>query len=156
VPADTLKDVLACLDTLKLNKFFGPFMLYHSNDWDQYMDSDYILTGGNVATKTLRERLRDIEGVEDVRRLDFLMASATAAGDPANVSTTFPFTLLFVQMTPDVARAVNGLDITTVQWESQGGMRLNFKVLCIQVPQLRCDFYGNCGILHANASASPA
>jgi hypothetical protein len=57
--------------------------------------------------------------------------------------------MVMVQMTPDVARAVNGMDITTVQWESQGGMRLNFKVMCIQVPQLRADYYGNCGILDA-------
>ncbi len=41
------------------------------------------------------------------------------------------------------------MDITTVQWESVGGMRLNFKVMAIQVPQLRADHYGNCGILHA-------
>jgi hypothetical protein len=55
-------------------------------------------------------------------------------------------------MTPDVARAVDGMGITTVQWESQGGMRLNFKVMCIQVPQIRADFYGNCGLLHFTAS----
>ena len=57
-----------------------------------------------------------------------------------------------VQMTSDVARAVVGMDITTVQWESKGGMQLNFKVMCINVPQIRADFYGNCGILHATTS----
>jgi hypothetical protein len=153
--SDTVKDVLLCLDQLKLNKFYGPFMLYHSNDWDQYLDNDYILTGGNVATQTLRNRLRDIDGIEDVRRLDFLFASTPTAGKGPggeNLASTYPFTLLFVQMTPDVARAINGLDITTIQWETDGGMRLNFKVFCIQVPQIRSDFYGNCGVLHATAT----
>lgn len=156
-PSKTLADVLAMKDVLFANKFYGPFMLYHSNDWDQYMDTDYILTGGNVATQTLRQRLKAIEGISDVRRLDFLFgtqpASTTGNQFATQVDATLkPFTLLMVQMTSDVARAVNGMDITTVQWEGKGGMQLNFKVLCIQVPQLRADFYNNCGILHATTS----
>lgn len=157
----TVQDVLACLDQLKANKFFGGdkgFMIYTSNDWDQYLDNDYILTGGNVATQTLRNRLRSIEGVADVRRLDFLFSSIpdpddSAAGfkgpGGADVGSAYTFTMIFVQMTPDVAQAVNGLDLTTLQWEAVGGMRLNFKVMAIQVPRLRADFYGNCGILQA-------
>ncbi len=155
VPAMTLADVLKMRDALYLNKFYGPFMLYHSNDWDQYMDNDYILTGGNVATQTLRERLKSIDGISDVKRLDFLFAAAIAASTGPggeNLATTYPFTILMVQMTPDVCRAVNGMDITTVQWEAIGGMRLNFKILTISVPQLRADFYGNCGIALATAS----
>lgn len=165
VPLDTLKDVLACLDTLRANKFYGPWMLYTSNDWDQYMDADYILTGGNVATQTLRQRLKAIgEGdgqgdgevvIQGVRRLDFLFASTPAASTGPggeNLNGTYPFTLLFVQQTPDVARAINGMDITTIQWEEKGGMLICFKVMCIQVPQLRSDRYGNCGILHATAT----
>lgn len=148
----TLADVLAMRDKLLAGKFYGPYMLYHSNDWDKYMDNDYILTGGNVATQTLRNRLRSIEDIRDVRRLDFLFASAPAAATnafgPAAYDTLYPFTLLMVQMTSDVARAVNGMDITTVQWETKGGMQLNFKAMCIQVPQIFADFYGNCGICH--------
>jgi hypothetical protein len=154
--ATTLAQVLAMRDVLYLHKFYGPFMLYHSNDWDQYMDNDYILTGGNVATQTLRERLKSIEGIQDVRRLDFLFAALPTDGAPGaegvTITATSPFTLLMIQMTPDVARAVNGMDITTVQWEAKGGMQLNFKVMCIQVPQLRADYYGNCGILHGTTA----
>jgi len=138
--ATTVANVLAMRDQLTAQNFFGPFMLYHSNDWDQYMDNDYILTGGNVATQTLRERLQSIEGIQDVRRLDFLSAA------------TNPFTLIMVQMTSDVARAVNGMDITTIQWETKGGLMLHFKVMCIMVPQLRHDFSDRCGILHATTS----
>jgi hypothetical protein len=165
VPADTLKDVLAALDQLRLNKFYGPWVLYTSNDWDQYLDNDYILTGGNVATQTLRQRLYAIgEGdgqgngervIVGVRRLDFLFASSVKSSTGPgyeNVAANYPFTMIFVQMTPDVARAVNGLDITTIQWQEKGGMQICFKVLCIQVPQLRADKYGNCGILHATAT----
>jgi hypothetical protein len=155
--SSTLASVLAMRDLLYANKFYGPFMLYHSNDWDQYLDNDYILTGGNVATQTLRQRLESIEGIEGCRRLDFLFASAPSAskgpgGEGFTATATSPFTLLMVQMTPEVARAVNGMGITTVQWETNGGMRLNFKVMCIQVPQLRADYYGNCGICHGTTA----
>jgi len=42
-PAKTLANVLAMRDLLTANKFYGPYMIYTSNDWDQYMDNDYIL-----------------------------------------------------------------------------------------------------------------
>jgi hypothetical protein len=136
-PEATVADILAMRQSLYADGFFGPFMVYHSTDWDLYLDNDYARLGGNNASMTLRERLRGIEGIQDVRRLDFL---------------TSTFTLLMVQMTPEVAQAINGLDVTTVQWPSQGGARLNFKVMCIQVPLLRRDFNGNCGILHATTA----
>jgi hypothetical protein len=53
-----------------------------------------------------------------------------------------------VQMTSDVIQAINGMDITTLQWETVGGMQLHFKVMCIQVPQMFSDIDGNCGICH--------
>jgi Family of unknown function (DUF6260) len=133
----TLGNVLAMIEQLMNQNFFGPFMLYHSTDWDQYLDNDYILTGGNVATQTLRDRLRAIDAIIDVRRLDYLKSS------------TNPFTFIMVQLTSEVARAVNGMDITTVQWPTMGGLQLNFKVMAIQVPQLRADHYQQCGILVA-------
>ncbi len=163
VPGDTLKDVLAMRDQLYLNKFTGPFMLYHSNDWDQYLDNDYFITSsaGNIpiSTNTLRERLKSIEGITDCRRLDFLFANITANPPVGRgpglegITSANPFTMILVQMTPDVCRAVNGMDITTVQWETVGGMQLNFKVMCISVPQLRADYYGDCGLLTSAATA---
>lgn len=169
-PETTQIDFNACLNSLRLHKFYGPYMVYNSTDWDKYLDGDYYVakTSGAVApTKTLRQRLKDIDGIQDIRRLDFLFADET--DQSSSVGGVFgpgredlvgggggtfgnPFTLIFVQMTPDVARAVNGMDITTLQWETVGGMRLNFKVMAIQVPQLRADFYGNCGVLHATTA----
>ncbi len=145
-PEATVNNVLAMRDLLYAGKFYGPFMLYHTNDWDRWLDNDYFRSGGTSVTRTLRERLASIEGISGVRRLDFW------TGMNSGLTATLPYQLLLVQMTSDVARAVNGMDITTVQWESIGGMRLNFKVMAIQVPQLRADFNGNCGICHGTTS----
>ena len=57
-----------------------------------------------------------------------------------------------MQMTSDVARAVIGMDFTTVQWPSKGGMQQNFKVMTIQVPQIRSTFAGRSGIMHATTA----
>lgn len=135
-PDTLVDDVLAGLNTLRSDKFYGPFMIYHSTDFDRYLDADYyaMTTSGAVApTQTLRQRLRQIEEVQDVRRLDFL---------------TSTFTMIIVQMTSDVAQAINGMDVNTIQWPSNGGQKINFKVMAIQVPLITPDYNDNCGILH--------
>lgn len=140
-PAATVADVITMRELAYTAKYYGPFMLYHSPDWDAYLDNDYYAlatTGMASPSQTLRQRIRAIEGITDVRRLDFLSANT--------------FTMILVQMTSDVARAVNGMELTTVQWETMGGMRVNFKVMCIKVPQLRADFNGNTGIVVGTTS----
>ena len=163
-PETLQREVNVCLNLLRARKFSGPFMIYTSNDWDPYLDGDYYAGSGSaVATsQTVRQRIRAIDGIIDIRRLDFLFSSMPVTNPalstyrgPGGEGTTAagnPFTLIFVQMTPDVARAVIGQDLTTIQWEERGGMLLNVRVICIYVPQLRADFYGNCGILHATTA----
>ena len=128
------------LEQMSAQNFYGPFMLYHSTDWDKYLDNDYARLGGNNATMTLRERLKKIEGIQDVRRIDSLK------------SATNPFTFILVQMTSDVAQAIEGMPMQTIQWDSRGGLQTNFKVMTIMVPRLRADGAGQCGILHATTS----
>jgi hypothetical protein len=119
---------------------YGPYMIYHSTDWDKFLDNDYARLGGNNASMTLRDRLRKIDGIRDVKRLDYLNSS------------TNPFTMIMVQMTEDVVRAVNGMNLSVIQWESRGGLQLNFKVMCIWLPQIFQTQTGQCGILHATTS----
>ena len=166
-PQDALFDVLGAITALRNQNFYGPWMIYHSTDWDDYLDRDYFVTTGvgsinGLATQTLRQRLCAIgEGdgtdagekvILGVRRLDFLYATApaTSSGNAGMnyYDTLYPFTMILVQMTPEVVRAVNGLDVTTVQWEEKGGMMLKFKVMACQGTMIRADFYGNCGINH--------
>lgn len=127
--SSTLADVLAMRLQLQQAKHYGPYILYASLDWDQYLDNDYKAT---YNATSLRQRLEGIKGIKSCTTLDFL---------PAN-------TMVLVQMTADVVRIVTGLEITTVQWETKGGMEQNFKVMCIKVPQLRADANGNTGICH--------
>jgi hypothetical protein len=134
-PYSTVTDVLAMIQELQDINFRGPYMLYYSPPWAKYMGDDYlrVATSGAVApTITLIERLKRIPNITDVRQADFLSSSA--------------YQLILVQMTSDVVRAVDGMMLTTLQWESKGGMQLNFKVMAIQVPQVRSTQAGYCGI----------
>lgn len=139
-PETTVAEVLAARDQLYDAKYYGPFTIYHSTDWDKYLDNDYARLGGSNANMTLRDRLRKIDGITDVKRLDYLQASSN------------PFTMIFVQMTSDVVEAVNGMDLQTVQWEGRGGAEIYFRVMCIWVPRIYADFNGNTGLLVATTS----
>lgn len=138
-PEAVKQDVIEMRQQLYDYGYFGPFMLYHSTAYDQFLDDDYFRSGATTmsAAPTLRDRIKAIDGVMDVRRLDYL---------------TSGYQMIMVQMTSDVAQAINGMDITTVQWESRGGMRKNFMVMAIQVALLKAQYRGITGIVHATTS----
>ena len=56
--------------------------------------------------------------------------------------------VLLVQMSSDVVRLVRGMGIQNVQWSVEGNMINKFKVMTIQVPQIRSDQNGKSGIVH--------
>jgi len=133
VPATLINEVLAMRKASQDAKHYGPWVIYNGLAWDQYLDVDYSAAKGD---NTLRDRLKKINGVSDVRTLDFLSG----------------YDLIMVQMTSDVCRAVVGADLTTIQWESRGGLNMHFLVMCICVSQMRKDFYGNTGLVHATVA----
>ncbi len=129
--ATTVKEVLEMKTQSQDANHFGPWMLYNSNAFDQFLDEDYSTAKGD---NTLRDRLKRIDGIQDVRPLDFLSGTV----------------LLLVQMTTNVVRMVVGMEITTLQWETMGGLEQNFKVMAIIIPQLRADQNSNTGIVHGS------
>lgn len=112
---------------------YGPYIIYAAPAWDVYLDDDYSAAKGDM---TLRQRLEQISGIEAVRTSDFL--------------TDYDFVM--VQMTEDVVRMIVGMDVTTIQWSTNGGLTENFKVMSILVPQVRADYNGNTGIVHGSVA----
>lgn len=128
-PAQTLLDVQS-MKQASMNDFhFGPWVLYCSHEWEQYLDADFSAAYPNL---TLRDRLKKINNIQDVKTLDFLT----------------DFQMILVEMNTRTIREVIGMDVVTLQWPSEGGMEINFKIMCIMVPQLRYDYYENVGIVH--------
>lgn len=129
----TVNEVLAMRAQSQAAFHYGPWKLYTSPNWDQFLDADYSTAKGD---NTLRERIAKVNGINGVETLDYLTG----------------YQMILVQQTSDVVREVMGMDITTVQWASKGGMQMNFKVMAIMVPQLRADQNSNTGIVHGTAT----
>ena len=129
--ATTISELLSMKTKLTDAGFTGPFAVYFSNAWDLYLDEDYSTVKG---TNTLRQRIRQIDGIGSVETSYWL---------PGN-------TVVMMQMSPDVAQAIIGMDPIVLQWPSKGGMMINFKVITILVPLLRADYNGVSGIVHGS------
>jgi uncharacterized linocin/CFP29 family protein len=131
------RQILECVKAMKQASIdayhYGPWTLYIPTNYETELDDDFEDSGNTARGLTIRERLLKIEGINKIQVVDTL-------GDD---------NVLLVQMTPDVVRLVRGMGITNVQWETEGRFITKYKVMTIQVPQIRSDQDGNCGIIHA-------
>jgi len=127
--AQILADVISMKQESINNYHYGPWMLYIPTAYETILDEDYDTTTPGT---TIRERILKVSGIKGVKVIDTL---------PAN-------NVLLVQMTSDVVRLVRGMGITNVEWTTEGRFVNKYKVLTIQVPQIRSDQNGKSGIVH--------
>jgi len=125
--ATTVSDVLGMVQDSIDSYHYGPWRLYYGPSWSQYMNDEYKAQSDD----TIRQRLARIDNIQSVSMLDYLTG----------------YNLVLVQMTSDVVREVVGMEMTTVQWSSMGGLKENFKVMAIMCPQLRKDYNDKTGIV---------
>jgi len=124
-----LQDVLE-MKQASINAYhYGPWMLYIPTAYETVLDDDYDTTTPGT---TIKERILKISGIKGIKVID------TLAED----------NVLLVQMTPDVVRLVKGFDLQNVEWTTEGGLITKYKVMTIQVPQIRSDQNGKTGIVH--------
>ncbi len=136
-PEAVVQDVMEMMETMYTNGFFGPFGLYMSTGYSIWLNSDYFRSGSTSAVRTVRERLMELENLSWIRRLDYL---------------TSGYQMILVSMTSETCQAINGMEVTTVQWPSLGGLRQNFKSMCIKVPLMKAPYNGIGGIIHGTTS----
>ncbi len=128
-----ITDVLTMKKKSIDNFFYGPWVLYVPTAYETRLDKDYSASGASL--QTIRERILKISGIFDVKVIDMLPTD----------------NILLVQMTSDVVRLVRGMGIQNVEWQQEGGMITKYKVMTIQVPQIRADQTGKCGVVHMAA-----
>jgi len=126
---DIVDCVLALIQTAISAYHYGPYRLYIPTAYQTVIDGDYDVVSPGI---TIRERIKKIDGITGIKVVDKLTAD----------------NVLLVQMTPDVVRLVRGMGLQNVEWSSEGGMVTNYKVMTIQVPQIRSDQNGRSGIVH--------
>lgn len=127
--AEIVASVLA-MKQASINAYhYGPWKLYIPTAYETRLDNDYDTTTPGT---TIRERIMKIDGISSIKVIDSLTAD----------------NVLLVQMTSNVVRLVRGMAVQNVEWKSEGNFITNYKVMTIQVPQIRSDANGRTGIVH--------
>lgn len=123
---EILNDVIAMKQANISARHYGPYILYVPVAYGAALDDDFKAN----SDKSVRSRILEIEGIQGVRVSDFLAAD----------------TVVLVEMAPETIRLVEGLPLTTVEWETHGGLSIEYKVMSIMVPQIRADQNNRSGV----------
>ena len=121
-------DTLAMIQAAKNDNMYGPYMMYVPSAVYTAMGADFKAQGD----RTILERVLAISGISGIKESKDLTAS----------------NIILIQMTSDVVDMVDGMQPTTVQWETEGGLVTNFKVMAIMIPRIKFDYVNQSGIVH--------
>lgn len=121
-------DVIKMIGAAQTDFYFGPYILYVSQDWWNRLQDDYKAT----SDVTILERIAKLTAIKEVK---------SSGQIPAQ-------TALLVQITRDVVDLVVGQEPAPVTWESEGGFIIQMKVFSIIVPRLKFHQDGKSGIVH--------
>jgi uncharacterized linocin/CFP29 family protein len=117
---------LSSIAALQADNMYGPYaLLVTYATWNRLLD-DFKAE----SDKTILQRLRELPDIVSI-----------VASKEVEAETAY-----FVQLTSDVIDEVIGLEPTTVQWETQGGMQVHFKVMGIMIPRIRSTVTTQSGV----------
>lgn len=127
------KTLLGGIGFLSGAGFNGPYGVYVARD--QYIESLHRLTDGSSKS--------ELQAIMDgIPNLSFIK--------PADSLSTG--TVVMWQLSGDVADIAIGQDIATIQWDVQGGMATEFRIMTVLTPRVKHDYNGACGVLHITSA----
>jgi uncharacterized linocin/CFP29 family protein len=133
---EILEDVQAMLAKARADGYYGPYYLYIPGTYEGRLDDDYVVgdpeDGVTVSTKTIRQRILELQGIVAIRVADKLATD----------------NVILVQMTRDVVDLAYAQDVTTVQWPMFGGFQLRHKTFAIWTPRVKSEYSGKSGVVH--------
>jgi uncharacterized linocin/CFP29 family protein len=134
---EILTDVMAMQQASRNARHYGPWILYIPSAYEAKMDEDYRPASAGD-TRTVRQRILALSGIEDVKVADFLTGN----------------NVVLVSLTLEVVDLAVAQDVTTIQWSINGGMTEDFKVMAVWVPRIKSDYDGRSGITHLSPLSS--
>jgi uncharacterized linocin/CFP29 family protein len=111
------------------DNYFGPYILYVATP--QYAEARDVYTDGSGQSAIARS----IEAIPELREIK--PSSDLAAGS-----------VVLVTMQPDVVDLAIAQEVSNVQWDEQGGMIQNYKVMAAMAPRVKSDSALRSGIVH--------
>lgn len=129
-PGSIYEDVQYLANQVKSNNYYGPYILFLSND--AFEDANITDPEGN-GNLLLLDRLENIPRIDAVVEVDQLDDNYAVMVDPSS----------------DVIQVPTAADIQAVEWESKGGYQTNFKIFGAMAPRVMSDDNSNTGIAYA-------
>ncbi len=126
--SDILNDVLGMKQASINARHYGPWILYIPTAYETVLDDNFT-TNYPI---TVRQRILDVAGIQDIKIVDRLTAN----------------NVLLIDLNKDTVRLLKGMAISPLEWPTEGGLVLNYKVMTIQIPQIRADQSGKSGVTH--------
>ena len=124
---DIIGMIINMIDAANDARHYGPFLLCIPGGYSAYLSDDYKANGD----RSIQERILAMSQISQIITCDFLTAH----------------NVILVQATSDVIQVVVGMQPTTVEWETEGGLNSEFKVMSIIIPWLKADQEGRSGIV---------
>lgn len=124
---EIVTDVLSMIEAARADRHYGPFLLIVAGNYSTDLQEDFKAN----SDLTIEQRVRQINGIQDLVYADFLSDA-----------------VLLVQLSSSVVQIADGEGIQTVQWESPSGFTSMFKVMAIQVPIVKSTAALRSGIVH--------
>jgi uncharacterized linocin/CFP29 family protein len=118
--------------------FYGPYGVYVANNLWSKLRNLISTESGKSEMAALMENL----GLATGGQVAYVKPSRSLAAGTA---------VLF-QLTSDVIDIATGVGMTTVQWEEQGRLTSNFRVMAALAPRVKYDAGSNCGVAHATSA----
>lgn len=126
--AQIVGDILRMQGMSIADNMFGPWMIYVPYVVYTRLAEDYKAD----SDKSIISRIMEIPGVAGIKPSYYLTGTS----------------VVMVMLTSDVVDMIDGIQPTVVQWESNGGFTVNFKVLAIMVPRIKDSYTGQSGVIH--------
>ena len=131
-PEMLFDDVAAMVAALVNLNHYGPYKLWHGTGLTATMMKRFNAYDGTP----LGTKLAELPNISGVEQADYIPGKR----------------LVLCEESKGTARLVFGMDVSTLQWQSKGGLLSSYIVMAIMVPQIRADAIGNTGIVDAVAA----
>ena len=128
-----VKTVAGMINAAMTDRHYGPYMVYVGQK--QYNDAALTFYSDGTA-QTPMQRIESLPQVEGVEMLPNLPDGE----------------VLLVQMTSDVVRLAEALDLQVREWTSPDGMTSVFRVMLVGTVEVKARYDGKSGIVHATGA----
>lgn len=125
--ANVYDNVISAITALQGDRMFGPYGMFVSNT--QYLQ---MLTYISNVNQTALMRVMSIPGIQFVEPADQLTDG----------------TAVIFQLTADVIDVAFAMDMAVVQWDENGGLTEQFKIMAAYAPRPKSDYDGRSGIAY--------